>query len=129
VPNPKTGNLEIPKEILIETRGSNLRAVMNMPGTDHTRIMSNTPADVEEHLGIEAAITILIHEGQRVFAQNDAYVNYHNLHTLASAMAKTGTLVSLSRSGVHQDRRQGFLKRCSFEKIVRVLMDAAHVGD
>src|SRR5207237_3387438 len=58
-----------------------------------------------------------------------SYVNYHHVYTLATAMSKTGTLVGLNRNGFHQNRKLGFLKRCSFEKIVRVLMDAAQLGE
>jgi len=116
-------------EFVIDTRGTNMLAVMNLPGVDHTRVMSSNVVEVEELLGIEAASTVLLQNIQRLFANNGAYVNYHHVHTLVKAMCKTGTLVGLNRNGFHQDRRLGFLKRCSFEKIVRVLTDAAQLGE
>lgn len=126
-----TKTLKINKrdEVVIETRGSNMRAVMNLPGVDYTRVLSTNVVEVEQLLGIEAATTVLINNIQRLFVQNGSYVNYHHVYTLATSMSKTGTLVGLNRNGFHQNRKLGFLKRCSFEKIVRVLMDSAQLGE
>ena len=115
-------------ELYIETKGSNLRAVLLLKGVDTTRTISSNPREIEEVLGIEAATTAIMNEVRKLFAANNAYVDFAHFHVLAHAISRTGTLVGFGKNGYHQNSKLGFLKRISFERVIKTIIEAASAG-
>lgn len=116
-------------EFYIDTKGTNLKQVMCINGVDATRTISSNVYEIEQVLGIEAATTFIMHEIKRLFANNNSYVNQAHLHLLSNALTRSGSLVGFGDSGYHQNKYLGLLKRISFERVVKIIMNGATSGE
>ncbi|KAJ3537669.1 hypothetical protein NMY22_g5504 [Coprinellus aureogranulatus] len=115
-------------EWILETNGTNLKAVMCVDGVDASRTYSNNCVEVFNVLGIEAARGAIMKEIRNVIEFDGSYVNYRHLALLCDLMTHRGTLMAITRHGINR-ADTGALMRCSFEETVEILMEAAAVGE
>ena len=98
---------------LINTVGSNLRAVMNLPMVDHRRTYSDDPWEVLSVLGIEATRSLLVVLYRKLLSES--YILPTHIDTLVSYMDHFGSMVAVSRNGI--DSREAMaLAKASFEE-------------
>jgi DNA-directed RNA polymerase II subunit RPB1 len=116
------------KEWLLETDGSNLKAVMCIDGVDFKRTYTNNCVEVFEVLGVEAARASILKELRNVIEFDGSYVNFRHLALLCDLMTQRGNLMAITRHGINRSDT-GALMRCSFEETVEILMEAAAVGE
>jgi DNA-directed RNA polymerase II subunit RPB1 len=116
------------EEWILETDGTNLKAVMTVDGVDASRTYSNNCVEVFNVLGIEAARGAIMKEIRNVIEFDGSYVNYRHLALLCDLMTHRGTLMAITRHGINR-ADTGALMRCSFEETVEILMEAAAVGE
>ncbi|KAF8201085.1 beta and beta-prime subunits of DNA dependent RNA-polymerase [Mycena galopus ATCC 62051] len=115
-------------EWVLETEGVDLKTVMCIDGVDFKRTYSNSPVEVFNVLGIEAARAAILKELRNVIESDSSYVNYRHLALLCDLMTHRGTLMAITRHGINR-ADTGALMRCSFEETVEILMEAAAVGE
>eukprot|EP00808_Paulinella_micropora_P011550 g43657.t1 len=116
------------KEWVLDTEGVNLLKVFGIPEVDHTRTTSNWPVEIFQVLGIEAARASLLYEIRAVYAHYGTYINYRHLSCLVDVMTMKGGIAAINRHGTNK-METSFLRRCSFEETVEILLDAAVVAD
>ncbi|KAL1747355.1 hypothetical protein HDZ31DRAFT_32193 [Schizophyllum fasciatum] len=116
------------KEWVLETNGTNLKAVMCVDGVDYTRTSSNNCVEVFNTLGIEAGRQSVLKELKSCIEFDGSYVNYRHIALLCDLMTQRGTLMAITRHGINRSDT-GALMRCSFEETVEILMEAAAVGE
>ena len=125
--NPETWAEDAPATSntnLLDTDGTALLDVLNMPEVDHKRTTSNSIIEILQVLGIEAARAALVNEVRSVIAFDGNYVNYRHLAILVDIMTFRGYLMSVDRHGINRVD-SGPLVRCSFEETCEILFDAA----
>jgi DNA-directed RNA polymerase beta' subunit len=110
-------------EYLLQTVGSNLAAILNLPEIDATRSVSNNVNEIYELFGIEAARQALIEEFTETLSRT-AYVNYRHVCLLSDVMTNKGILLSIDIHGVKKGDI-GPLARASFEETVDQLVKSA----
>jgi DNA-directed RNA polymerase II subunit RPB1 len=115
------------EEHVFETEGTNLAEVLNCDKVDHTRTISNHPPEIFTVLGIEAARRSLLNELQAVLKAGN-YVNHRHMSILVDVMTFRGALMPMNRHGVNAGE-MGPLMKCSMERTVEVIMDAAAFGE
>ncbi|KAG8696619.1 DNA-directed RNA polymerase II subunit rpb1, partial [Ceratobasidium sp. 395] len=115
-------------EWVLETDGVNLKNVLSVDGVDFSRTYSNKYPEVFEVLGIEAARAALLRELRNVIQFDGSYVNYRHLALLCNLMTNRGTLMAITPHAINR-ADTGALMRCSFEETVKILMEAAAVGE
>jgi len=111
-------------ELVLDTEGTNLLAVMSHPDVDHTRTTSNNVIEIIEVLGIEAVRNALLRELRNVISFDSSYVNYRHLAILADVMTYRGHMMAITRHGINRVET-GCLMRCSFEETADILLEAA----
>lgn len=114
-------------EYLIQTEGTNLNDVLQLPEVDYTRTMCNGVGEVEGVLGIEAARNILLRELKRVLDDQGLTVNVRHLMLVSDLMTVDGMVKAIGRQGVSGEKISVFA-RAAFEETVRHLLDAALNG-
>nr|CAG8499060.1 13409_t:CDS:2 [Entrophospora candida] len=122
------GKITKENEWVLETDGSNLQEVLNVPKVDYTRTYSNNCVEIMQVLGIEATRAALLKELRGVIEFDGSYVNYRHLALLCDVMTSRGHLMAITRHGINR-AETGALMRCSFEETVEILIDAAAVGE
>lgn len=78
--------IEPAKELILQTDGVNLAAILLNEDIDRTRTISNDLLEVCSTLGIEAARAVLMRELREVLDHYGIYVNYRHLALLCDAM-------------------------------------------
>ncbi|KAJ7919222.1 hypothetical protein B0H13DRAFT_2320639 [Mycena leptocephala] len=81
--------------------------------------------EIFDVLGIEAAHAAILKELRDVIEWDGSYINYRHLALLCDLMTHWGTLTALTRHGFNT----GASKRCSPEKTMETLLEAAAVGE
>ena len=118
----------IGNEYVLVTEGSNLKEVLNVPGVDSTRTITNSIKEIEEVLGIEAARTALIREMKNVLDEQGLDVDIRHLILVADIMTQTGRIRQIGRHGVSGEKLSA-LARAAFEMTVQNLYEAAASGE
>ncbi|MDJ0270569.1 MAG: DNA-directed RNA polymerase subunit A' [Aigarchaeota archaeon] len=113
---------------VIETEGSNLKEVLEIPGIDHARVETNDIYEIAEVLGIEAARNAIIKEAKNVMREQGLDVDIRHLLLLADMMTVSGAVRQIGRHGVVK-LKSSVLARAAFEISVQTLMDAAARGE
>jgi len=113
---------------IIETEGSNLREVLQMPGVDAAHVETNDIHEIAEVLGIEAARNAIVREAKKVMMEQGLDVDIRHLLLLADMMTVSGAVRQLGRHGVVK-LKSSVLARAAFEISVQTLMDAAARGE
>ena len=65
----------------------------------------------------------------RVLDASNVHVDYHHLHVVCQSIIKSGIFVRVNRFGFGRNRKLGWMKRCSFEELVRNLRESALLGE
>jgi len=112
------------EEWMLETDGSNFKALLGHPLVDMTRLHSNNVWDIYENLGIEAARLFLIAEFESIMEG----INMCHIKLLVEKMTFTGTISSISRYTLRKDE-SGPLSKASFEESVDHMVKSAFAGD
>ena len=115
---------EANEEWMLETDGSNFKALLGHPMVDMTRLHSNNVWDIYENLGIEAARLFLISEFESIMEG----INTCHIKLLVEKMTFTGTISSISRYTLRKDE-SGPLSKASFEESVDHMVKSAFAGD
>jgi len=115
-------------EYVLVTEGSNLKEVLNVPGVDPTRTITNSIKEIEEVLGIEAARATLIREMKNVLDEQGLDVDIRHLILVADIMTQTGRIRQIGRHGVSGEKLSA-LARAAFEMTVQNLYEAAANGE
>lgn len=116
----------IDKNYVIYTKGVNMIDVRYINGIDLTKTISNDIVSIYKTFGIEAARTMLIKELGMIFA--NAFISPQHISILVDQMTNTGGLTSIDRHGLNKLDTDP-LPRCSFEKTVDQLLNAAVFGE
>ncbi len=114
-------------EWIIETDGSSLESVMEIPGVDPTRTISNNIHEVAEVLGIEAARNVIIKEALEVLNEQGLDVDVRHVMLASDAMTSSGEVQQVGRHGI-SGLKTSTLARAAFEITVPTLVDAALKG-
>jgi len=91
----ENGGFKPVKEVMLDTDGVNLLAVMCHEDVDSTRTTSNHLIEVIEVLGIEAVRRALLDELRVVISFDGSYVNYRHLAILCDTMTYRGHLMAI----------------------------------
>jgi DNA-directed RNA polymerase II subunit RPB1 len=109
---------------LIDTNGSNLIDVLNLPNIDIFNTVSNNVWEMYEVYGIEVARACFIYEFNAVLEYNSTYIAPRHIDLLADVMTNQGHLVSVDRHGVNKTD-SGPLHRASFEETTTQITNAS----
>jgi DNA-directed RNA polymerase subunit A'' len=115
-------------EWVIRTDGSNLSAVLDVPGIDPTRTTTNNVHEIAETLGIEAARNSLIKEAMGVLEEQGLDVDIRHVMLMADIMTSTGDVRQIGRHGI-SGKKSSVLARAAFEITVPNLVEAAIRGE
>jgi len=113
---------------VIETEGSNLREVLQVPGVDAANVYTNDIYEIGEVLGVEAARQAIVQEARHVMKEQGLDVDIRHLLLLADMMTVSGSMRQIGRHGVVK-LKSSVLARASFEISVQTIMDAAVRGE
>jgi DNA-directed RNA polymerase subunit A' len=115
-------------EYVIQTEGSNLREVANIPEVDFKRVRSNDIHEVAAVLGIEAARQLIVEEARHLLREQGLDVDVRHLLLLADAMTLDGRVRQVGRHGVVR-LKSSVLARAAFEISFQTLIEAAASGE
>lgn len=112
----------------IETDGSNLKAILQLPDVDTTRVYSNNnPIEMFEVFGIETARNYLISELQSTLSMDKSYIDPRHIVLLVDFQTYLGVLTPATYTGV-QKQPIGALSKATFEKPFDVFKRKAPFG-
>ena len=103
-------------EWVIDTQGTNLQALLGMPGIDTTRTISDDMWENYRIFGIESARSFLIKEITKVLSFDGTYINPRHISLLVDGMCRSGSITSVNRDGI--PREVGPIAKGMFEKAV-----------
>ena len=113
---------------VLDTVGTNLLAVLGLDYIDKTRTVSNDIVEVYHTLGIEAARQTIYNELVEVIEFDGTYINAHHYSLLCDRMTYSSQMISVSRSGLHNDDI-GPIAKASFEETPKMFLNAARFGE
>jgi DNA-directed RNA polymerase subunit A' len=116
------------EEWVIQTAGSNLAKVIQVPGVDTNRIYTNNIHEVAQVLGIEAARATLIREVMGTLDEQGLEVDIRHIFLVADLMTTKGYLQQIGRHGI-AGTKSSVLARAAFEITVPTLAEAAIRGE
>ena len=116
------------EEYVINTEGSNLKEVMEVPEVDFRRVRTNDIHEVAAVLGIEAARQLIVEEARQVLREQGLDVDIRHLLLLADMMTINGEVRQVGRHGVVR-LKSSVLARAAFEISVQTLLEAAARGE
>lgn len=119
----RTGN-----DIVIRTRGTNLKALLKLPEIDMTKTTTNDIKEISRVLGIEAGRTAIVKELSGVLRENRISVDIRHIMLLADLMSFDGEIKGIVRTGITRSKISPFA-RAAFEETVKHLLDAAFRGE
>ena len=120
----KDGTKDYRAEYVLDTVGSNLRSVLNLPNINPKKTVSNQIHEVYQYLGIEAARNLILREINGVLKSSGIYLNQKHLYLLCDIMTNKGHINTIDRHGMNKSDT-GPLARCSFEETDDQLTKAA----
>ncbi|HIP74077.1 MAG TPA: DNA-directed RNA polymerase subunit A'' [Euryarchaeota archaeon] len=113
-------------EFVINTSGTNLRAVLKLKEVDHTRTYSNDIHEVAAALGIEAARYMIIEELKKAYGDMDVDLRHFSL--LADLLTYEGYYEAVGRTGI-AGKKGSVFARAAFEETGKHLTEAALWGE
>ncbi|MFO8109889.1 MAG: DNA-directed RNA polymerase subunit A'' [Thermoplasmata archaeon] len=116
------------EEHIIFTEGSNLAEVLKIRGVDITNTTSNSPVEVFNVLGIEAARNSIIKEALDTLDEQGLDVDVRHVMLVADMMTNEGDIKAIGRHGV-SGKKTSVLARAAFEITSTHLLRAAIVGE
>jgi len=115
-------------EFVIYTEGSNLEEVLKMEGVDIEKTRTNSPHEIYNVLGIEAARNSLIHEAKNTLDEQGLEVDIRHVMLVSDIMTNEGDLKAIGRHGV-SGKKTSVLARAAFEITSQHLLRAAIIGE
>ena len=115
-------NLEV-SEWTMQTTGTNLRELWQLPMVDWQRSISNDVFELLDLLGVEAASTALFSEVRTVLSFDGGYVDDRHILMIVNIMTRCGDIMPLNRHGLNK-LQTGPLVKCTFEEAVDIVFDA-----
>lgn len=116
------------EQYVIDTVGSNLLEILNMPYVDTVRTISNNIYEIFDIYGVEGARQIIIDEIMEVMEYAGASIGRRHVELLADIMTTRGILQSVDRFGVKKGET-GPWARASFEETTPHMIQAAVFGE
>ena len=116
------------EEYVIYTEGSNLEAVLEIPGVDASRTTTNSVFEIYRVFGVEAARAALIREANRTLAEQGLTVDIRHLMLVADVMTNEGDIRAIGRHGI-SGQKSSVLARAAFEITAAHLLHAAITGE
>ncbi len=113
---------------VIQTSGSNLKAILEIDGVDIERTYCNDPHQVAEVLGIEAARNLIIRESKKTLSEQGLEIDSRHLIILSDIMTANGIPRAIGRYGV-SGHKQSVLARANFEETKKHLVNATFSGE
>jgi DNA-directed RNA polymerase subunit A' len=114
-------------EWVIQTAGSNLSKVVQIPGVDTRRVSTNNVYEIWQTLGIEAARTALVKEITNTLEEQGLEVDLRHIMLVADLMASKGYLQQIGRHGI-AGTKTSVLARAAFEITVPTIARASLEG-
>jgi len=115
-------------EFVIYTEGSNLEKVLKIAGIDIEKTRTNSPFEIYNVLGIEAARNSVIHEAKNTLDEQGLDVDIRHVMLVADIMTNEGDLKAIGRHGV-SGKKTSVLARAAFEITSQHLLRAAIIGE
>lgn len=115
-------------EFVIYTEGSNLKEVLKMNGIDVEKTTTNSPHEIYNVLGIEAARNAVIQEAKNTLDEQGLEVDIRHVMLVADIMTNEGDLKAIGRHGV-SGKKTSVLARAAFEITSQHLLTAAIIGE
>lgn len=116
------------KDWVIQTTGTNLKRVLEMPEIDIRRTRTNDIYQVYEVLGIEAARNSILREAKETLDEQGLDVDVRHLMLLADMMTFDGTIKDIGRYGV-SGMKASVLARANFEETKKHIVNASFYGE
>ncbi|KAL6650947.1 hypothetical protein ACP70R_009872 [Stipagrostis hirtigluma subsp. patula] len=107
--------------------GTNLLAVMGIPGVDAKQTKSNHIMEMNKTLGIEAARASIIAEIQYTMKSHGMNIDLRHMMLLADLMTYKGEILGITRYGIAK-MKSSVLMLASFEKTSEHLFNASYSG-
>tara|TARA_B100000315_G_C14534667_1_gene567861 strand:+ start:5 stop:1627 length:1623 start_codon:yes stop_codon:yes gene_type:complete len=114
-------------EWLIQTTGSNLAKVLDIPGVAGDRTTTNNIFEIYSTLGIEATRKALINEILLTLDEQGLEVDIRHISLVADLMTSTGIIKQIGRHGI-AGTKSSVLARAAFEITVPTLAHASIKG-
>ncbi len=115
-------------EYVIYTEGSNLTDILMIPEVDYTRTTTNSIAEIEEVLGLEAARAAIVQEMAQTLEKGGLEVDLRHVMLVADMMTCDARVKQIGRHGV-SGSKVSVLARASFEITTKHLLESSARGD
>jgi len=112
------------QEWIVDTDGTNLSAILALPGVDSYRTISNDMWEIYNILGIEAARAYLFNEFMNIVNSGGVSINSVHIAMLVGKMTYTGTIRAIARFGVETSQYDP-ITRATFEEVMSQLITSA----
>jgi len=111
-------------EYVLQTKGTQLKTILNMPEVDATRTHSNDIYEIYSLFGVEAARNLILKELRNVVEEQGLTINERHLLLLADVMCYTGEVKGVTRFGIVAEK-MNVLTRAAFETPLKHITRAA----
>lgn len=125
--DPLTKNIYWVDTPLLITKGSNLKAIMQLPWVDIRRTHTNDILETESIFGIDAAMKLIQNELLHVMSSSGASVRARHIALLAGRMTSSGVVTPTTYSGICVPGTS-VLRNAAFENPLVVLVAGAFRG-
>ena len=115
-------------EFIIFTEGSDLKAILDMPGVDPSRTNTNSIHEVAEVLGIEAARIAIADELHKTLSEQGLSVDHRHNMLVSDVMTNMGRIQAIGRHGI-SGSKVSVLARAAFEITSTHLLQAGLTGE
>jgi DNA-directed RNA polymerase subunit A" len=116
------------KEFYLIASGSDIESIIDIPGVDSTRIITNDVFAVYRLFGVEAARNVIADELAKTLNEQKIGVNRRHLALIADAMTARGNIKGVGRHGLSGEKGS-VLARAAYEETVKHLVHAAVYGE
>lgn len=125
VVHPVTGALEAKTTWVVDTEGSDLRAVALLPGVDIRATVTNNVREINRVLGIEATVDMLQQQLHAVICTSGPFVDPRHMRMMALVMCRGGVFLPLNRHKLKKMGVAGLLQMASYEQTKEVFENGA----
>jgi DNA-directed RNA polymerase subunit A" len=113
---------------IIQTSGTNLKKVLNLPEVDGRRTTTNDIEQVYDVLGVEAARNIILQETRDTLDEQGLDIDVRHLLLLADTMTVDGEVKPIGRYGI-SGQKASVLARANFEETKKHIINASFYGE
>ena len=115
-------------EFVIFTEGSDLKAILEVPGIDPIRTSTNSLHEIAEVLGIEAGRIAIAIELHKTLSEQGLSVDHRHNMLVSDVMTNTGSIQAIGRHGI-SGSKVSVLARAAFEITSTHLLQAGLTGE